>query len=93
MRVTKKNSTKTERIVAEVLKDLHILFRHRWLVQGREIDFIIGKLALEIDGHDQDETKNDMLAQEGFTPIHLHNSEVTRTNIINLLNDYKTFIR
>lgn len=83
--IKKKDSTKQERIVYEVLKSLHIPFKHRWIIQGREVDFVIGKVALEIDGHDQDGEKNHILAELGYIPIHLHNSEVTKENIINLL--------
>lgn len=86
-RILKKHSTKQERIVAEVLKDLHIPFKHRWLINGREVDFVFKKVALEIDGHKQDGDKNVMLAELGYTPIHLNNSEITKENIIKLLNN------
>lgn len=88
-RILKHNSTKPERIVYEALKELNIPFKHRWIVQGREVDFIFGNIALEIDGHEQDTEKNRILAESGFTPIHLHNSEITKQNIINLINVYK----
>jgi len=87
--VTKKHSTKAERIVAEALKDLHIPFKHRWMLNGREVDFIIGNVALELDGHEQDGEKNSMLAELGYIPIHLHNSEVTKESIIKLLSKLK----
>lgn len=83
--ILKKNSTKSERIVYEVLKSLHIPFKHRWIINGREVDFIIGKYALEIDGHHQDAEKNHMLAELGYIPIHLTNSEITISNIKKLL--------
>lgn len=60
----------------ELLKELHLPFRHRWLVDGREVDFIVGKLALEINGHEQDQEKNNMLVLLGYVPIHIHNSEI-----------------
>jgi very-short-patch-repair endonuclease len=85
------NTTKQERIVHEVLKELRIPFKHRWLVNGREVDFIIGALALEIDGHEQDTEKNNMLLLSGYTPVHLHNSEVTRENIKQLLQNYNGY--
>jgi len=84
--VTKKHSTKAERIVAEACKDLHIKFKHRWILNGRECDFVIGKYVLEIDGHEQDGEKNHTLAELGYVPIHLNNSEITRESIIKLLN-------
>lgn len=85
--IEKKNSTKPERIVYEVLKELRIPFKHRWIIQGRECDFVFGKFVLEIDGHEQDGVKNHMLAELGYVPIHLNNSEITRKNIIKLLKN------
>ncbi len=90
-RITKKHSTKTERIVYEVLKELKIPFKHRWMIGGREIDFVIGQLCLEIDGHEQDVEKNNDLVKLGYIPIHLHNSEINRDNIIKLLQTYVTY--
>lgn len=83
--IDKKHSTKSERIVYECLKEMKIPFKHRWIIQGREIDFVIGKYAIEIDGHEQDEVKNEILANLGYIPIHIHNSEVTRDYIKNLI--------
>lgn len=87
----KKHTTKAERVVYEVLKSLHIPFRHRWLIGGREVDFLIGNLCLEIDGHEQDVTKNNMLLELGYTPLHLHNDEVSEATIKLILSyyDYK----
>ncbi|NHZ84544.1 MAG: hypothetical protein GWP19_01515, partial [Planctomycetia bacterium] len=76
--ISKNNSTKAERIFAEVLKELHIPFKHRWIINGREIDFIIKNYAIEIDGHEQDIEKNNMLVNKNYIPIHLCNSEVNR---------------
>lgn len=83
--ITKKHSTKEERIVYEALKELKIPFKHRWIIGGREIDFVIDKVCIEIDGHNQDGFKNQELVSLGYTPIHLHNSEVTRKNINQLI--------
>ncbi len=86
--LSKKSSTYPERIVYEVLKELHIPFKHRWLINGREIDFLIfDNICLEIDGHNQDTIKNEILAGMGYVPIHLHNKEVNRESIINLINN------
>lgn len=89
-RIFKKQSTKPERIVYEVLKELHIPFKHRWLINGKEVDFVINKICIEIDGHQQNTDKNVMLANLGYIPIHLHNSEVNRDSIINLIKKLKT---
>lgn len=87
--IDKKKSTKPERTVYEVLKELKIPFKHRWIIQGRECDFVIGNVVLEIDGHEQDSKKNENLIELGFTPIHLHNSEINRKSIIKLLKNYE----
>jgi|SRR3989337_1968680 len=75
-RVTRQKSTKAERIVYELLKELHLPFKHRWIVNGREIDFIVGNFAIEIDGHEQDGLKNEELARLGYVPIHFNNQEI-----------------
>jgi len=83
--VKKKNSTKPERIVAETLKEMHVPFRHRVKIEGREIDFVIGKYCLEIDGHDQAPDKNEQMVELGYVPIHLNNAEITKERIVSLI--------
>jgi very-short-patch-repair endonuclease len=73
----RKNTTKQERVVHEILKELKLPFRHRWLINGREIDFVIGRLCIEIDGHEQNSDKNLELIQLGYVPIHFSNREIT----------------
>lgn len=75
-KLKKSVSTKPERIFSEILKELHIPFRTKIKINGREIDFIIGKYAIEIDGHTQDGLKNHSLIQSGYTPLHFNNSEI-----------------
>ena len=75
-RLLKKNSTKAERIFYEILKELKIPFKHRWIIGGREIDFVIGKYAVEIDGHRQNPNKNTRLVELGYIPIHYNNQEI-----------------
>lgn len=88
--ILKKHSTIPERIVYEVLKEMKIPFKHRWIIQNREIDFVIfNKVCLEIDGHEQDGKKNEMLSKLGYIPIHLNNSEIIKENIINLIKKLK----
>lgn len=57
---------------------MKIPFRNKWLIQGRECDFILrNKIVLEIDGHNQPNSeKNEMLVKEGYIPIHLRNKEI-----------------
>lgn len=84
----KKHSTYPERIVYEILKELKLSFRHRWLVGGREIDFLIGSLAIEIDGHPQNGLKNQELLALGLTPVHISNEQ-----IISNREELKVFIK
>ena len=64
----------------EFLKKLRIKFRTKIKVEGREIDFIIKKFAIDIDCHEQDTLKNEMLIRNGYTPIHFSNNEVKKLN-------------
>ena len=72
-KLIKGKSTRAERKFAELLKRLHIPFRTKVLIGNREVDFIIGRYAIEIDGHVQDCSKNIMLVNEGYIPMHLNN--------------------
>ena len=90
--VLRKHSTKAERIFYEALKELHIPFKHRWTIHGREVDFLLwDKVVIEIDGHEQEGEKNHFLAELGYIPIHLHNNEVSLSSsklLIKSLNVY-----
>ena len=77
IQLLKTKSTKAERRFAERLKALHIPFQARVIINGREVDFLIGKYAIDIDGHTQDVKKNEMLLQQGYIPHHIRNDEVT----------------
>jgi very-short-patch-repair endonuclease len=83
--INRKHSTRGERIVYEVLKELHIPFKHRWLVNGREIDFIFLDVALEVNGHEQNAERNQEIAASGYRPIHISNEEVSKEYITNLI--------
>jgi very-short-patch-repair endonuclease len=83
--ILKKHSTKSERIVYEILKDLKIPFRHRWLISGKEVDFLIGNKVLEINGHEQDGMRNHLLANLGYIPIHINNTEVSNRESVKKL--------
>lgn len=72
-KLSKRHSTKAERRFSEALKELHIPFKTKVKIGGREIDFIIGKYAIEIDSHPQDVSKNYMIIENGYTPIHINN--------------------
>ncbi len=77
LKLNRSQSTKAERKFSEILKELHIPFRYKVLIEGREIDFIIGTYAIEINGHGQDVEKNYMLIRQGYSPIHINNREVS----------------
>lgn len=84
--VLQKHSTKPERIFYEVLKELHVPFKHRWLIHGLEVDFLLwDTVVVEIDGHEQNPAKNELLASLGFTPVHFNNSEVSRNSITSFI--------
>ena len=93
--INKRQSTKPERIFAEILKRNRIPFRFREILDGREIDFIIlDKFAVEINGHDQDAQRNAWLVSKGLSPIHYNNSQLyekreeVEINITNLIDKY-----
>jgi very-short-patch-repair endonuclease len=79
--LTKSNSTKAERVFAERLKALHIPFQHRVKINKKEIDFLIGRYAIEINGHEQNTDKNEMLARLGYIPLHISNKNVSKVNL------------
>lgn len=88
-KLVKGKSTKAERRFSELLKKNHIRFKYRQMIQGREVDFLVGKYAIEIDGHDQEGKKNHILADVGYIPIHYNNSDITENlNIKYLKNGY-----
>lgn len=73
-------------MVYEVLKQLHIPFYHRWIIHGKEVDFLIGNIIIELDGHDQDAMRNNFLASKGYIPIHLNNRvSEDRTSLTQLI--------
>ena len=72
--ISKRTSTHAERVFHEILKELKVPFKYKQRVSGREIDFIIGRYAIEIDGHEQSVSKNQMLILEKYIPIHYSNS-------------------
>lgn len=59
-----------------MLKESRIPFKTKVKIKGREIDFLIGKYAIDIDCHRQDVKKNKMLFENGYIPIHFTNQEI-----------------
>lgn len=64
---------------------MKVPFKHRWIISGHEVDFLIGRYILEINGHEQDVYKNEDLARLGYIPVHLQNFEASRENIKRLI--------
>lgn len=84
--IKKRSSTKAERIFSEILKKNHIPFSHRMVLEGHEIDFIVGNYAIEIDGHIQSSHRNTWLFSKGLVPVHYTNT-VLKTNQSAVEND------
>lgn len=74
--ILKTNSTKPERKFAEYLKRLHIPFKHRVKICGREIDFLIKDTIVEIDGHLQEGERNQELTKAGYKILHFTNKDI-----------------
>lgn len=74
LRLQKYNSTKSERRIAEILKKNHIKFEARARVGKYEVDFLIGRTAIEVDGNvhtwSSDE-KDTYLFSMGYVPVHI----------------------
>ena len=67
-----------------------LFVRAKVLVGGREVDFLIGKYAIDIDGHDQEPVKNRHLVAHGYIPIHFSNREVA--DRISLTHKIKKYV-
>lgn len=60
----------------EILKELHIKYRHHIKICGHEVDFLIGNRVVEIDGHIQNKDKNKKLLESGYDLTHFKNEEL-----------------
>ena len=72
----KKHFTKPERIFWEILKRNQLSFETKVKIEGREIDFLIGKVAVEIGNHSQDVEKNSRILENGFHLLFITNAEL-----------------
>ena len=97
LKLKKGHSTKSERKIAELLKKKHIPFKTKVLINKAEVDFLIGRVILEIDGkiHRYIDTKREkMLFDAGYVPIHISIKEIYENKaieekIINLIKSNK----
>ena len=91
LRLQKHNSTKSERRIAEILKKNHIKFKAKIRLGKYEVDFLIGKMALEVDGsihQHQSIAKNIYLSDLGYVPVHIRTGKYDEEfgkEIINLI--------
>lgn len=72
----KKHYTKAERIFGEILKRNHIPFEAKVMIEGREIDFLLGKVAIEIGNHAQDLIKNKKILEAGYSLYFISNRQL-----------------
>jgi len=86
----KKHFTRAERKFGRMLQELHIPFKTKVIIRGREVDFLIGKYAIDIDCHKQNTAKNQILVEAGYIPIHYSNQEVNN-KLINKLKNYYAY--
>jgi hypothetical protein len=94
LKLRRGHSTKNERRFAEFLKSKRIPFKTKVKINGGEIDFLIGKYAIEIDGHYQDGLKNSLLIGQGYIPIHINNNKTKNTKWLEqILSGIKLEIR
>jgi len=90
--LNKKHFTKPERIFWEILKRNKIPFETKVKIGGREIDFLIGSVAIEIGNHSQDADKNRQILENGYHLLQLTNSELYDNPLkveVHLLTNYK----
>ncbi len=84
-KLTKRNSTKSERKIAEIFKRNRIKFLAKWKIQGKEVDFLIGRVILEIDGNIHkhiDPNRENVLWKAGYIPIHISIKEIYEDDVI-----------
>lgn len=75
-RILKQHSTKPERIFYEILKRNKISFLFRWIIKGRQVDFLINDIVIEIGNHSQDTFKNKLLLEAGYSTLFFTNKEI-----------------
>ena len=87
--LNKKHYTKAERILGRVLQENKIPFKTKQKLNNKEIDFLIGNLAIEVDGHTQVESKNEDLIKLGYLPIHFLNQEISlnREKVVEIIRN------
>ena len=67
-------ATKAERRIGEMLKRNRIRFRTQQRIGKYEVDFVVGRLVIEVDGkvHQHTDTAKDtFLSSIGYVPVHV----------------------
>lgn len=59
-----------------MLQELRIPFKAKQIIHGYEVDFLIGRNVVEIDGHIQNTAKNKVLMESGYNVYHFQNKDV-----------------
>ena len=97
--LTKKHSSKPERILADQFIRNAVPFEFRKIISNREVDFVLGRVIVEVDGlqHNtpraraRDRQKNEMLVQLGYIPLHVSTKEV-RSNPQGVFREIKKLV-
>ncbi len=76
LKLKRNNSTKAERRFVEILKRNHIPFRAKVKICGREVDFLVGNICIEIGNHSQDIEKNKKIIENGYSLLFISNKEI-----------------
>ncbi|HRF70091.1 MAG TPA: DUF559 domain-containing protein [Candidatus Pelethenecus sp.] len=77
LKLKKGQSTKSERIFSEILKNIRIPFKTKVRIKSNEVDFLIkDKFIIEINGHEQSPERNNEFIRLGYVPMHFHNQEI-----------------
>lgn len=75
----KKIKSKEERRVSEIFKKNHIKFEAQARIGKYCVDFLIGRVVIEVDGlcHEQtNRAKDTYLFSQGFVPLHITTSNL-----------------
>jgi len=76
LHLQRNHSTKSERRISEILKKNHIKFYAKRRIGKYEVDFLIGKMILEVDGavhRDQPIDRDQYFLSSGYLPVHIDN--------------------
>jgi len=70
-----RKGTKSERRISEIFKKNRIKFKFHQRIGRYEVDFIVGNIAIEIDGsvHEHiNQIRETFLHSQGYIPLHIN---------------------